>query len=269
MRRRLLLGPLLIAALLGFWLLDTRVLARPLASRLLLWLLCAGAFHEFARLVRRRVETAPGFAACGIAALSAVVLPFLVTGTPVPGLLIALAALLAGGIRYLGLAPSRTAAGALPEAALLAAGILYTAGLLHFLDRLLVDSVSRAFAIVAVSKTSDILGYLVGSTVGRRRIAPAVSPKKTWEGSIAGILGSGGVAALLAPVLSLPAPLSLSVGLAVGTASLLGDLLESGLKRWAGVKDSGALLPEFGGFLDLLDGILVAAPVALFCLHGS
>ncbi len=269
MRRRLLLGPLLIAALAGFWALDTRVLDRPLASRLLLWMLAAGAFHEFAAIVRRRVEAAPGFAAYGIAAIAAVVAPFLVTGVAVPGLLIVLAALLGGGIRFLGLAPSRTAAGALPEAALLAGGILYTAGLLHFLDRILVDSVSRAFAIVAISKTSDILGFLVGSTLGRKRIAPAVSPKKTWEGSIAGILGSGGVAALLAPVLSLPAPLSLSIGLAVGAASLFGDLLESGLKRWAGVKDSGALIPEFGGFLDLLDGILLAAPVAVFCLYGS
>jgi phosphatidate cytidylyltransferase len=59
------------------------------------------------------------------------------------------------------------------------------------------------------------------------------------------------------------------IGLLIGAASFLGDLIESGFKRWGGVKDSSALLPEFGGFLDMLDGILLAAPVAVVCLFGS
>ena len=64
-------------------------------------------------------------------------------------------------------------------------------------------------------------------------------------------------------------PFAAAVGAMIGAATFLGDLLESGLKRWAGVKDSSGLLPEFGGFLDLVDGILMAAPVAVVCLYGA
>ena len=146
------------------------------------------------------------------------------------------------------------------------------AGLISFLDRIVVvGGVTTAYAVVAVSKTSDICGYLVGKTIGRKRIAPAVSPKKSWEGTIAGVLGSIGVAVLLAPELGpgLPAWLAVVVGTLIGVASFLGDLIESGIKRWADVKDSASLLPEFGGVLDMLDGVLVAAPVAAVCLYGG
>jgi phosphatidate cytidylyltransferase len=59
------------------------------------------------------------------------------------------------------------------------------------------------------------------------------------------------------------------IGGLIGVFSFLGDLVESGLKRWADVKDSASLLPEFGGVLDMLDGVLVAAPVAAICLYGG
>ncbi|MHC5051755.1 MAG: phosphatidate cytidylyltransferase, partial [Planctomycetota bacterium] len=108
-----------------------------------------------------------------------------------------------------------------------------------------------------------------GSLLGRKRIAPAVSPKKTWEGTIIGVLASAGVAGLLYDHLVGGPEFAAFIGLLIGLASFLGDLIESGLKRWAGAKDSAALLPEFGGALDLLDGILVAAPVAVICLYGN
>jgi len=270
MKQRILVGALLVAVLAGIWFLDSHVLHRPLAARLLVWLLALGGLHEVLALGARRIECSPGLFFYGAVAIIAVVVPYLATGSPVPGALLAVAAVVAGGIRFLGMAPLRSAPVALPEAILLSGGILYTAGLLSFLDGILVrGGLETGLAVVVVSKTCDICGYFVGTLVGRRHIVPAVSPKKTWEGTIAGVLGSTGVAALLAPELLGSPLLSAFAGLLLGLSSFLGDLVASGLKRWAGAKDSASLLPEFGGVIDLVDGILVAGPVAAICLYGA
>lgn len=269
MRARVLFGLVMVAALVGIYVLDAHVFGRAMASRLLLWVLAVGAMQEVFALGGRRVERNPGLFLYGLIALLAILVPYLVTGRPVSFALLAIAAVAGGGVRLLGMAPLRSAAAAFPEALLFAGGLLYTAGLLSFLDRLLVEDLGTGFAVVAVAKMTDICGYLVGTLVGRRRIVPAVSPRKTWEGTIAGLLGAAGVAALLAPDLAGPPAFAALVGLLVGAASFLGDLCGSGLKRWAGVKDSAVLLPEYGGFLDLLDGILLAGPVGVVCLLGT
>lgn len=270
MGRRIVIGLLLIGALVAVYLLDERVIGRPVASRFVLWLLALLGLYETLALGARRVECNPGLFLYGSIAVIAVITPYLYWQVPVPPALLALAALMAGGIRLLGMAPLRSAAAAFPEALLLACAILYTAGLLSFLDRILVTGgVGAAFALIAVSKASDVGGYFAGTLLGRKRIAPAVSPKKTWEGTIIGVLASAGVAALLHRQLIGTPVFAAILGLIFGVASLFGDLIESGLKRWAGAKDSAALLPEFGGALDLLDGILVAAPVAVICLYGN
>lgn len=127
-------------------------------------------------------------------------------------------------------------------------------------------------ALIAAVKTGDVLAYLVGSTVGRHRMAPLLSPGKTWEGaagSIAGaLLASWIVLVPLAGILSSPGAPSgpwggwVVHGLVVGAAGILGDLAESLVKREAGVKDSGASLGAMGGALDLVDSLLFAAPAA-------
>jgi len=272
--RRILFGALLVAVLAGLCWLDLRVLAKPVGSRIVLWLLALGALHEALALGARRVECNPGLFFFGAVVVVAVVTPSLLSGAPVYGDVLAAAAVVAGCVRLLGMAPLRSAAGAFPEALLLAGALLYTAGLISFLDRLLVTpgrGVAMAFAVVAVSKISDITAYFAGTFLGRNRIAPALSPRKTWEGTVAGVLASAGLAALLTRELigGGPPALAAGIGAIVGVASFLGDLLESGFKRWADVKDSATLVPEFGGILDMLDGILVAAPVAVICLHGA
>ena len=269
MKVRLLVGALLIAVLVGVFLLDHSLLERALATRILLWLVALGALHEVLAMGARKVETYPGLVYFGGVAVVAVVAPYLFLERPVPGVFLVLAALLGGSIRFLGMAPLRSASAAFPEAVLLAGAILYTAGLVSFLDSILLRSLATGFAVLAVSKTTDILGYLVGSRLGRVRIASAVSPRKSWEGTIAGVLGAAGVAALLHGHLAGPPLFAALLGAGIGVASLVGDLIESGLKRWAGVKDSSALLPEFGGFLDMLDGVLVAAPVAYVLLEKN
>jgi phosphatidate cytidylyltransferase len=113
---------------------------------------------------------------------------------------------------------------------------------------------------------SDVFAFFVGHACGRHRLAPALSPGKTVEGAlgglVGGVLGALGVRALGLPAL---APLEAALlGLGVAALGIVGDLLESLLKRWAGVKDSGTLFPGHGGALDRLDSLLFAAPLLYY-----
>lgn len=108
---------------------------------------------------------------------------------------------------------------------------------------------------------TDIGAYFAGRSIGGPKLAPRISPSKTWSG-----LGGGVVAALLIGFLlhrfaGLPIELAAASGL-LAVAAQAGDLLESAMKRRAGVKDSGSLLPGHGGVLDRLDGVVTAAPLA-------
>jgi phosphatidate cytidylyltransferase len=120
----------------------------------------------------------------------------------------------------------------------------------------------------------DIAALYIGRAFGRRKLAPIISPNKTWEGSIASVAGSVLITVLLVWVssllvarnfawLSYPGPLLHWIILAflVNIGAQLGDLVESAIKRGAGVKDSGRLLPGHGGVLDRIDALLLAAPV--------
>lgn len=119
------------------------------------------------------------------------------------------------------------------------------------------------FFVGAVVWAGDIAAYYVGSAFGERRLAPAVSPKKSVEGALASIAAAAGVALLFGLLLPVPHGPWASVALGVGlnVAAQLGDLAESLLKRCAGVKDSGTLFPGHGGVLDRLDGFLFALPL--------
>jgi phosphatidate cytidylyltransferase len=130
-------------------------------------------------------------------------------------------------------------------------------------------------ALIGTVKLGDITAYTAGRLWGRRKMAPVLSPGKTWEGAAGGLAGACLGAWLFLVVLAqwagVESPLSsgrcgsagwLVFGLLVGSAGMAGDLFESYLKRSAGVKDSSTWLPGFGGVLDLLDSILLASPVA-------
>jgi phosphatidate cytidylyltransferase len=226
MAKRLLVGSLLIAALVGIYFLDAQVLREPLASRILLWLVALAAMREVLTLGGRHVERSPGLSIFGGIAIVAVVVPSLVAGTIVPPVLLVIAALGAAVVRLLGMAPVVTAPRAWPEAALLGGGMLYVALPLSFLDQILVRDVSAGYVVVLVSKASDCCGYFVGTLLGRKRIAPAVSPKKTWEGTIAAVLGATGVAAIFEAALPGTRLFAAAVGAMIGAASFAGDLLE-------------------------------------------
>ncbi|MEO6064126.1 MAG: phosphatidate cytidylyltransferase [Thermoflexales bacterium] len=116
-----------------------------------------------------------------------------------------------------------------------------------------------AWVVIAIGATwlADSAAYLVGSRFGRRKLAPAVSPKKTWEGYLGGILAAvvGGVAfGLVVPGIG-PVK-SILLAMAAGALGTLGDLSESMFKRQAHAKDSGDLIPGHGGVLDRMDSVL-------------
>ena len=120
---------------------------------------------------------------------------------------------------------------------------------------------------VAVSKLADVGGYLFGRKFGRHKMIPRISPKKSWEGLLAGLALSVGAAYVLwvARLLPLGAAWTVTVyGLLVGGMGTLGDLAESLLKRGSGRKDTDDLVPGFGGVLDVVDSLLISAPVAYF-----
>jgi phosphatidate cytidylyltransferase len=114
---------------------------------------------------------------------------------------------------------------------------------------------------------NDSFAYIVGKTLGRTKLYPAVSPKKTIEGTIGGLVFTLGAAYIMAKYEDIVNPVQwvILAGVIVLTGSL-GDLVESKLKRQAGVKDSGAILPGHGGMLDRLDSLIFAAPFAYLTL---
>jgi phosphatidate cytidylyltransferase len=131
----------------------------------------------------------------------------------------------------------------------------------------------RPWVLLAVLPTwaADVIAYLAGSLIGRRKLAPRISPGKTWEGTIAGFLAAAAAAWFVAAEIfspSLSAETIIFVALASGPAALLGDLLESALKRAAGVKDSGTLFPGHGGVLDRIDSLLLVSPVVAVALSA-
>ncbi|HAU28486.1 MAG TPA: phosphatidate cytidylyltransferase [Rhodospirillaceae bacterium] len=116
--------------------------------------------------------------------------------------------------------------------------------------------------VLLVVWATDIGGYMVGKTLGGPKLAPLVSPRKTWSGALGGILMAVLAAGLLAyayPSRQIFAMLGLAAFLSM--ASQLGDLMESAIKRRYNVKDSGAIIPGHGGILDRVDGLLFAAPI--------
>jgi phosphatidate cytidylyltransferase len=175
---------------------------------------------------------------------------------------------------------------ALPAAAASTVAFSYVALPMGFLVQLRQQWAGAfyVFYLLLIVWAGDIAAYFVGRSLGRHRMSPRVSPKKTWEGAAASIVASVGVGVLLFQharqisqfflglhliqprdgMFALESPPLLPVAVlsaVINIAAQIGDLVESVLKRGADVKDSGALLPGHGGMLDRIDALLFAAPV--------
>jgi len=125
----------------------------------------------------------------------------------------------------------------------------------------------QVLAVLVLVWIADTAAYFVGRAWGRRKLAPSISPGKTWEGAAGGVFGALAYAIICGGFTGRVAWLPLVVGAALlAVLSIVGDLFESAAKRQAGVKDSGALLPGHGGILDRIDSATATLPVAALLL---
>jgi phosphatidate cytidylyltransferase len=149
---------------------------------------------------------------------------------------------------------------------------LYLGGLMQFyfpLRRLPTEIPGFwVMALLVLSWVCDSSAFFVGRAIGRVRLAPTISPRKSVEGAIAGLVGAALVGPLLGMAIGLPPLLMAGYGLVIGVATVVGDLIESLIKRQTGVKDSGVLIPGHGGLLDRMDSLLLCAPLAVLYLHA-
>ena len=157
------------------------------------------------------------------------------------------------------------------DAALVLMGFLYVPLLLAHLTmiRALPHGVAWLFLIMVIVMAGDSAAYYVGSSLGKTKLYPAVSPKKSVEGSLGGLAGSV-IGALISRYIFFPELTVLdciATALLLGVLGQLGDLFESLVKRSCGVKDSGVIIPGHGGILDRMDSILFAAPAAFYYAH--
>jgi phosphatidate cytidylyltransferase len=121
---------------------------------------------------------------------------------------------------------------------------------------------------LSVNWAGDIAAYYVGRAIGKHKLAPRISPSKSWEGAIASLVGAValGVAMQAYGLLDVSLASIITLSMLANAAGQIGDLVESAMKRGAGVKDSGTLLPGHGGFLDRLDSSLFTLPAVYFYL---
>lgn len=156
-------------------------------------------------------------------------------------------------------------------------GLVYVAVLLQFFVRivtpLLGDTITPTgrlllcLWLVATAKFCDMGALLTGLAIGRHKMSPQISPKKTWEGAVGGVLFSMGIGALIAWLARAELPLHMTpfnaalMAAPIAILGIVGDLIESIIKRRANQKDSGAAIPGMGGFFDMSDSLILVAPV--------
>lgn len=131
------------------------------------------------------------------------------------------------------------------------------------------DGAWLVLLLMLIVALADSGGYFAGRRFGKHKLAPAVSPGKTWEGFAGGLLANCVLAVILSQTLDVSLLLMLVLIVPTSLISVLGDLLESMVKRHAGVKDSGSILPGHGGILDRVDGVTAGAPVFALALLAS
>lgn len=157
-------------------------------------------------------------------------------------------------------------------------GLMYVPWLLNFIQKIAFhpglggDGKYYLLYFILVTKCSDVGAYVLGSLIGRHKMIPRISPGKTWEGFAGALIASTTASVVFANMagshlLGMKPLHAVLLGLILSVAAVVGDLIESLLKREAGVKDSGKLFPGIGGILDLLDSLLFNAPIMYLYLR--
>jgi phosphatidate cytidylyltransferase len=236
------------------------------------------AAWEYLEIVRARAPHAPlkpllVFVPLAALAMSAAMAPMVPAVPGMPGMLDAeahlllAAALMSVGLGSLVLFSRTPLEEAIPALGILGFGIPYFAVPIASLHQLKRVDPWLVFLLMAIVWLGDTAAYYVGSRLGRHKMAPVISPKKSWEGAAAGFVTSIAAAAVWSVLRLEHLDLGLlAVAALTAAAAQVGDLVESMIKRGAGVKDSGHVLPGHGGILDRMDAMLFAAPVLLIGL---
>ncbi|HXO43524.1 MAG TPA: phosphatidate cytidylyltransferase [Thermoanaerobaculia bacterium] len=217
---------------------------------------------EYVGIVRPRAPHAPLAVLVVLVPLAALVMTLSLDPQREQQTLLALGALTSVGIGSMVLLARTPLDETLESLGILAFGLPYFAVPLASIYRLQHRDRGLVFLLLAIVWLGDTAAFYVGSRFGRHKMAPTISPKKTWEGAAAGFLT--GLAAAAAWSLwwrGRLEPELLVLGACTAVAAQVGDLVESMLKRGVGVKDSGHVLPGHGGLLDRCDALLFAAPV--------
>ena len=259
--KRVLTAAVLVAALLAaFYFLDQQ------QFRLLVALIVGLAAYEWAALCGGgRVAAVTYAAACTLLYCSILMLPGLVGG--VTGAAAAFWLLVAPWWLSRGFLPG-------PRSVLPLAGIIVivpAGAAMAWMPR------GQLLALLGMVVVADTAAYFCGRAFGHRKLAPAISPGKTWEGAIGGSLGCliyATICAMLIPdfqarVQGSGWPMFLAAAVLLSGVSIIGDLFESAAKRRAGVKDSGGLLPGHGGILDRIDSATAMLPVAMLLMQAT
>lgn len=168
------------------------------------------------------------------------------------------------GAAGIGLGTRRPLQEVLPAISVSSAGLLFVALPFSYLVRIgEIERAGRQLVLLTLCMmwAGDTFAYFVGRSIGRVPMAPALSPKKTWEGAVANMVGSLVVAVLFTRWMHADALALLAIAGLANIAGQMGDLSKSAYKRGAGVKDSGTLLPGHGGVLDRIDSLILASPV--------
>jgi phosphatidate cytidylyltransferase len=230
---------------------------------LFLVLLFEGCVREYVAIARPRAPRAPLNLLLLLVPLAAVGLSVALTGgiRPSPFHLLSACLLLSAGIGTLVLLARVPLEESLAALGILGFGIPYFALPISSLHLLQGIDPWLVFLLMAIVWLGDTAAYYIGSRWGRHKLAPVVSPNKSWEGAAAGLATGVAVTAVwsVCRLGGLDWRL-LAVGGVTSVAAQLGDLVESMIKRGTGVKDSGSLLPGHGGLLDRMDAMLFAAP---------
>jgi phosphatidate cytidylyltransferase len=248
----------------------TALLLIPIFCYLILWspqwaflaavtMVCVLLFREYADLVARHGIEKPG-----LFGYAAGLLILFIPGRDAA--FFVLVAILAMSLAL----RSRELAEALPTAGTLVLGVLYVFGTMRCAIELRAIQVYWLFFALSLNWVGDIAALYVGKMIGKHKLAPHVSPGKTWEGAVASVAASVIYGAIYFPRLLPAVPLveALALTAAANIAGQFGDLCESAMKRGAGVKDSGTLLPGHGGWLDRVDSSLFALPVVYFVVSN-
>ncbi len=224
--------------------------------------LCCSEFFRMSRLGGRMPNELIGLTAAAVYPVAALMRPEAETG-------VTLLLIVAVGVWYV-LTPRAN----ISDAAMTVFGAAYTGLLYSSIVTIRVcdpgfDGALLTLGIMGSVWVNDAFAYIFGSAFGKHKMAPRISPNKSWEGFFGGLLGSCLIWLIVVAlgVRGIQWPLAMLCGILCGVAGVIGDLFESRLKRAAGVKDTGNLIPGHGGMLDRSDSMLFATMTAYFVLH--